>query len=300
MAGARVAWAVVRSDGRRVTGVVRIAALRRPRRVLRRLTVLPERRRSYLPEVGVALTTRGELAWLAAGRVVVRSSGGRREVIARGDLDALGLEDDRTLRWRDGAVMVYRDLRPWPVRGCPRRERFGIVLGTAEVLVTQAHYGGDGFFGSTITRACVRATAQERILGQTSFGLGDGGHVDPVGASGTWVVSVRTSMSRYDGCVDATVRAVEVVTGTEGRSGSVPWCQPSLLPDEGEPVAVTDRGIPAWIVRDRAGSRVLFAGADHVPTELDRGGRDSIAALRAEGSRVLWTRDGEPRTAELG
>jgi hypothetical protein len=77
----------------------------------------------------------------------------------------LAVEDDRTLRWRQGSdgEFVYLDLRvPRVVDGCPRRERFRPLLSDAHVLVTSTDYGAatviDGIVW-TVVRACLRAGA---------------------------------------------------------------------------------------------------------------------------------------------
>lgn len=110
----RVEWSELRNAGGRVTGslyVRRISGGRTRRRV-----VLRQSERFWQPPLGVALTTRGELAWLANRRVYAQG-----RVIARGTVTALRLEDDRTLPWWDWRRETWRfhDLRPWPGGGCP-------------------------------------------------------------------------------------------------------------------------------------------------------------------------------------
>ena len=63
-------------------------------------------------------------------------------------------------------------------------------------------------------------------------------------------------------------------------------------------MAVTERGVAAWIA-DRDGvQRLLAASPGGGVSELDRGPSGSIAALAADGTRIRWTRDGAPRSAE--
>jgi hypothetical protein len=117
-AGRRVAWAERRIRRRVTTGRAAVSVVRRNGTA----TVLRERRvlrTGRWAELDVALTTRGELAWLAGERLVVEHPGRRPRVAARGEFYGLGVDDDRTLRWSEDGDLRFLDLRPWPAGTCP-------------------------------------------------------------------------------------------------------------------------------------------------------------------------------------
>jgi hypothetical protein len=84
----------------------------------------------------VVLTRGGDLAWLAstydrAGEVALARPGRAPRVLDRYASADLGLEDGRTLRWRDPAgYHRFFDLRHVP---CPSRSRFAPELQTDRV-----------------------------------------------------------------------------------------------------------------------------------------------------------------------
>jgi hypothetical protein len=295
-AGRRVAWVERRIRRRVMTGRVAVSIVRRDGAS----TVLRERRvgrTRQWAELDVALTTRGELAWLAGDRLVVERPGRRPRVVARGELYGLGVDDDRTLRWLDHVEMRFLDLRPWPAGTCPERSRHRRVAATDQLVVTEARYGTPEE-SARVVRACVRATGADRVIALGNDALGFGTSAIVAGISGPWVVVVSGRHSRYEGCVEARVEAIHAGTGAEGRAAVLPWCRST--PSVDDPAVVTDGGIPAWIVREPARSALLAAGPDGTAVELDAAGPAGLSALTADGPRVRWLHDGAPRAAELG
>jgi hypothetical protein len=293
--GRRVAWGELRRSGGRVAGYVgvhRLRAARAERLHERRVSV--DRR---WPWVGVAVSSRGELAWVADGRVLVARGGGPARVVARGAYGRLVLEDDRTLRWDDLAGEIrFADLRPWRGRGCPRRERFRPAGASDEIVVTEAFYGDLQHF----VRACVRGTRDDPVIARFIAEL-DGEFGEVLGVGGRWVVLLRWFMTRYDGCVSERVISVDAVARERGRAADIPRCDNARSPQKGEPVVVTDGGVPAWIVRTPDRSAVYAAGPQRGSVvQLDAAGPDGITGLVAEGRVVRWLRDGVARAAELG
>ncbi len=175
---------------------------------------------------------------------------------------------------------------------CHPRKGSYRVLRTRAVLVTAASsHDGDRSYKTTL-RACARPAGRDRVIGVGESDGGGGSRVSAIGASGTWVVTAHVTWLRYYGCQSGALEVVDAAGGARGRRVDIADCDPSLMPFERAAVAVTAGGVPAWVVRDR----LLAAGADGAPYELDRG---AITALRADGPRVVWTRDGVERSAEL-
>ena len=123
--GRHVAWIETRFRAGRRTVIVTVARVGTRTRLLRRDVVHRDRRRSA-PWLDVAITDRGELAWLepnrhgapALKRVVVDIPGAPPRRVATGAVDRLTVEDGRTLSWLDGAdELAFHDL-PRPGAGC--------------------------------------------------------------------------------------------------------------------------------------------------------------------------------------
>ena len=288
-AGHRVAWIEERVHGRARTAVVTLAAVGREVRVLRRFTAYRTRTRLSL-QTDVLLTRRGELAWTAGtysgpgGVVAVQRPGKPVRTLARYEGGRLALEDGRTLRWDDGDFLrAFFDLRPID---CRRRSRSTTWASNEEALVTHAHY-----FGSSVVRGCDPATGRDRVILQNYSDSGES-YLTFHGLHGAWAVFHQSVMWR-DGPGASTLTVVNARTG-KSLSGLTynGEARPQYpIPENGAPIAVTDRGVLAYARDD-----VLWALAAHDTfLRLDQG---AIVDLRAEGDALVWTRDGITRRYE--
>ena len=301
----RVAWIETRWRSRVPRVIVASTALGATRVALR---VVGHRAPRY-GRPGVVVVP-GGLAWLVptaedrARLSLLRR--GRVRLLGAGPVDLLGLDDGVTLRWRSDDAMRFRDLRPPPtLEGCPVRARFRSVLATPEVVVSAATYGPDEDW-TTVLRACARPEARDPVIANDwSGGFGFGSRSKPVAASGRWVALVRTSFSRYLGCDRWRIRVVEAGTGRPSSSAADGACGPSdaaqemPLPDR-DAFAVTDAGVPVWLLRRPGDWPLRAARTASEPVELDRSGEGGITDLRSDGPRVTWRRDGQPRSAAPG
>jgi hypothetical protein len=295
----RVAWIEARFGRRSRRIVVHVASVSR-RGEVRRLRSVPvqrDRLRAF-PELGVVITSRGDLAWLYStfghgGRVVVQERGERRRTVGRTDVSGLALEDGRTVRWTGRLGMRFDDLRPLP---CPTRSRFLPLLTTDLVAVTGAQYGDDGDdFTTTVIRGCDLATRRDLVLAQAGEAFPDRHELTVIGVDRTWVLFSREHYSRPEPCATRWVQTVDVATGRRRAPsllGTSACGAPGVAtPAPGTPFAITEHGAAAWI---DSGARLLVAVRGEV-RELDRAA--TIADLRAAGDAVTWTHDGTPRSA---
>jgi hypothetical protein len=285
-AGQRVAWGELRRAAGRTTGRIVVSRLARgrARRVHSRVVL---RRPADLE---VVLSTRGELGWLTRGRVLTATLRGPARVVSRRAWTGLALEDERTLRWwlyTSEPRLGYEDLRPWPAEGCPVRRRFGPEDAGDEVVATSSHFLTAAFDVVTVVRACVRATGADPVIHQT--GSDD---FELARVSGPWVVILSTIGSRYTGCVWAIVDVLNAVDRVLGGRHSTFGCDRARMPDQDDPLVVTGRGAPAWIVRTPERS-TLFTPAGDGLIELDTAGADGITGLTASADAVQWLHDGE-------
>ena len=302
--GRRVAWIETRfGKGRRrvVVTVVRVGTDGRPE-LLRRAVVHRDRRRSA-PWLDVAITDRGELAWLEPSR---RGSSGRKRIVvdvpsapprtvATGSVTRLTVEDGFTLRWMDiASELNFRDL-PRPRSGCPKRSRYRTVRENDLVRVTQGLYHGRLI---QVLRACVKATGRERLIAQENEGFGSGTWAAVFGLDRHWILLGHQSFDRYDACnggVD--VFPVDPRTRRAGRTASLGWCpEGAPFPAPDAPVAVNDRGVASWLSGEPGDRRLVYAAPGERAAELDRG---AIDGLRASGTAIEWSNAGEPRSREL-
>ena len=294
-AGRSVAWIETSFRGGRrvvVVKVVRIGADRAAHAV-RRLVVRRDRSRDQ-PYVDVAITRRGELAWLqptrrrSLMRVVYAPPGVRPRTVAFDSAEQLSFEDRITLRWGADGDYGFYDL-PRPAGACPHRSRYREIAANDRVRVTQGSYDeGD----SVVLRACMLATGRDRVFAG-AFNFPDGDSLAVTGLYDRWIVLLRASNSRYDPCQGGYRQStIDARTGRSARVIGAPLCGsvPRLL-QAGDPLAVTARGVPAWLTDGR-----LLTAAPGRVAEIDRG---NIAALRANGDAVEWTNDGVPRSAVL-
>jgi hypothetical protein len=284
--GRRFAWAEVRYSGRRSRSVVGVSRLTRT--VHRRVVHRSGPKYQWLD---VVLTTRGELAWAVAGRVrTARIAERRARTLGRG-YGPLGLEDDRTVRWWADEKHVYADIRPWPGPGCPRRSRFRTIGENDRVVVSVAEYRQRSLASaSSDVRVCVRATGDDPVVAHG----GDPDEFRLGGLAGDWVVLSRRVNSR-SGCEWLRVEVLRA--GTTGRPGTN-RCD-EREPDPSEPLAVTESGVPAWIVTTADRSALITTGG-HGLIELDAAAPGGLTGLSADGRLVRWVHDGEPRSMDLG
>jgi hypothetical protein len=244
------------------------------------------------------------VAWIEGrGRAdevrVRRIAGGRMRVVGHGDVSYLRLDDGRTLRWWDWDRETWRfhDLSPWRGPGCPTRSHFTAVAESAEVVAYEGDYGLQGD-PVDIVRACVRASGYDPVISRAFQSVGNGSTLSVLGVDREWVVVLRLSSSRYSGCDSAYVEVVDPGSLAQGRGAGIPNCDAVRLPARGAPLAVSEQGAPAWVVRDAAASRLVTAAGSGT-IELDSGGPDSITGLVADGGTVRWLHDGAPRSVLL-
>jgi hypothetical protein len=296
-AGRRVAWIETRfALGRRVA-IVRVVRIGGHGRVhpVRRIGVRLERS-SIVPDLDVAITRRGELAWITAPfpgrfeRIVYDPPHGRPRIVAYDPANRLAVEDGITLRWSNGQYVGFFDL-PRPATGaCPRRTGFRAVASNDTIAVTQRTYF-DGYL--LVLRACMLATGRDVDIAQAEVGLGGDELLDIAGLDRQWVVLSRGRVLRTGESCELTQETIDARPGGIPRETRTHPCQGEPpLASAGEPLAVTSRGIPAWV----AGEQLLTGGPDGSVAEVDRG---AIENLRASGTAVEWTRDGVPRSVEL-
>ena len=287
-AGRWIAWAEVRYANGRSTGIV---GVNRGRRTVYRRVVL--RAGPRYQEVSVVITTRGELAWAAEGRLGMTRVGARRaRTIARDVSPPLRLEDDRTVRWwADYDALAYADLRPWPGRGCASRTRFRVIAESERLRVTMAQYRIGEYDSASAVRACVRETGADPVIatGRASFRV--------AGLVADWVVLTRRVSGR-GACGWLRVEVNAVPSGLAGRPGTMSACD-EREPDARQPLTVTASGAPAWIVNSTDRSALLTTvGRDVI--ELDEARPGGLTGLTADGTVVRWLHDGEPRSMDLG
>jgi hypothetical protein len=288
-AGERIAWGELRRADRRWTATVRL-------RGARGRVVARDRRRK--PQLDVVVTTRGETAWMTGGRVFAARPGRKPRVLGRSAFWGLGIEDDRTVRWRSAErdEPRFADLRPWRGPGCPPRKRYRTEAESPEILVTRAWYGIDAVWD--VMRICVRATGRDPVRATALNDYGSGTSLRGATIAGPWVVVLTDVRNRYTGC-DRTEIAV-LRAGSRswlGRSGAVLYCDGGLLP--ATPPVVTESGAPAWIARNGERSAVVTTAGYSVIT-LDTAGLNGITNLTADGTAIHWLHDGAPRSADLG
>lgn len=291
--GRRVVYVKSRK-GRRLT-VVRLHVVRvGPRRIRRLGTLRLFRRRDAfeVPEDAI-VTSRGELAWLTPDQVVVRRSGRRPRMLARGTFRGIALEDHRTLRLLGDTGWEYIDLRPGREPSCGGRSRFRPVLETPELVVTEAFYP-DLEEPSYSLRVCRRADGRDPVVGST-FGLfPDGASFHVVGAIRDWAVIVDIYGARRG--ASYRVFAAQAGTGRRGLSAGLSEDRPGV-PSSRLPFAVSDGGLVAW-VSERDGAERLVTPTAGIPSYqvLDTGGPGSLRDLAFTGTTLTWTHDGVPRS----
>lgn len=293
VAGRWLAWGELRVERRRTISAV---GVRRRGEKPHVRVVGSDNRPSWVPELHVVVSSRGEVAWLTDGRVWLARGRGRARLVTRDAGYELRLEDDRTLRWRREIEGVrFFDLRPTRA-GCPRRERYTVVAETPEIVVSRATYEFDLEFDEVI-RACVRATGRDRVLAQFISVLdGDSGRV--LAAAGRWVALLKTSFARGDPCAYEEVLIFDARSGARGRRAPI-LCDPGRAPGDPGTTVITRDGIPAWMASDPTRSAVITAARDGALVELDSGRPGAITGLVADGATVRWLHDGVPRSAPL-
>lgn len=298
VAGRRVVWTEGRVDAGRVVAQLRLVAIGRQVRALRR-TRIYSARLGTVPELDVALTTRGELFCLTPrGVFTERPSASRRRLKVGRDVIALDLEDDSTLRLTTSGLGIrYIELRARPRRGgCPVRSAFRPVHSTAEVLVSEAVYADEEeYFYTTVLRACLRSSGRDPVITNADEISNDGRSLKVLSVVGSWLAVLDVQSGR-DGCF-ADVRAIQAGTGRAGRHLELPECDRSVMPSESAPPTVTASGVPAWVATTQSASRVVAPTSTGRASILDEGLPGSISTLVADDNLLRWLNDGEPRSA---
>ena len=300
-AGHEVAWITGAFRGGRRTATVTVADARTGRRLSRR-TVASWRDQHLHPDLSVALTTRGGLAWIAPARsdrrvaqVTLAQPGVAPRVIAEGtDLYDLGIEDDRTLRWRTAKGLSYSDIRT-AGPGCPRRARFKTTGLLDGLVVTRAVYGDEDSSLDAV-RVCDVLTGHDPVVGVGGYSWGFGVETLVIGGRAPWVVLQVDGLSRYDGCATATVSVVNVRAGIgtqASRSADAGRCDSGRRTS----VRVTDAGAAAWRGELGGEQRIAAIAAGGGIVDIDRAPVGSLGSLQADGEAFTWTRDGQPRSA---
>jgi hypothetical protein len=298
VAGRRVAW-LESIQGRSRGAAAVLVANGRTGRIVRRRYVLDSALGDPGGPVGVALTTRGELAWTVGPteddmRVVLALPAAAPRELARGRVAGLGLEDDGTLLWHDGRDgLASYDL---PGRdfgaGCPKRRREYAPTGLPKAVVfTQSTWAAPPFGGEQL-RACDAASGVDAVVATASYDGDIGGdYVWGAGGGNGWAAILRTESNRYDQCGTAQLRTVNVHTRARGRQVTQSGCSPAT-PWSAETLA-TAAGAPVWLTKEPT-PRLVTVSTDGTLIELDRG---DVRDLRTEGDDVAWTSGGEPRRA---
>jgi len=304
--GHRVAWIAGATRGNRWTAVVTVADARTGRRLSRR-TVASWRRGvdpGELSELNIALTTRGELGWIApapsdprAEQVTVARPGLARRVVAEGrTLSFLAIEDDRTLRWRNGIDLSFHDIRP-AGPGCPGRSHFTTQNALEGLVVTRAVYRHpdlDPDAGWDVVRVCDVLTGRDPVVvvGELSGVSNDLG-VDVAGGRAPWALVEVDSLTRYDGCSHAALSVVNVRTGAASRFADGGRCDGERRTS----ITFTDGGAPAWMGALGTEQRIAAIAAGGDVVELDRAPAGSLSALHVDGETIAWNHDGQSRSA---
>ena len=178
-AGRRVAWIEVRFAGRRRTVVVFVVRVdARGDVVTLRRQIVSRDRSAQLPDVDVAITDRGELAWLRPrsrnpeqrNDIVYDPPYGRPRRVGTDDAVSLAIEDGHTLRWNNEFDFGFFDLPRPGLSGCRHRSRHRTLASNPEVLVRLRAYYGDEDDGIRVTRACRRSDGRERVVSQSMSG----------------------------------------------------------------------------------------------------------------------------------
>jgi hypothetical protein len=289
VSGRRVAYVELR-ERTALLHVVRVG-----RRLARLETLRLFRTRDRTPPLDAVLTSRGALAWLTPRGVMLRRPGRRPRRLTRTPYTGIELEDDATLRL--GPHLRYIDLRPFP--GCGGRSRFGTVLETAELVVTEARY--DTTEKSwTVLRACRREDGRDPVI-EVNFDLfPDGSAIGVAGADRDWVVTTRDRGSRY-GDAHVLVRSAQAITARRGPGATLSLYHgdpaPEFWPPNGGELAVSDAGVPAWVRLDDDLHRLVAIPRRGRYRLLDSGPPGSIADLAFDGMTLHWTHDGGARSA---
>ena len=300
VAGRRVAWLEVVVRPSSSVGVVVVADGRTGRRVERRRAFRggPFRAQGAL---GVALTTRGELAWNTPTatfdlRVVLALPGEPARELARGRLGRVRVEDDGTLVWFDelGARTVDLPGRDFGA-GCPKRRSRYRMTGTdfGGVVFTRADERARSFSDVAVSylRACDRRTGIDAIVAVADSDEVVSEQVSSAGGGNGWAAVVRRGTTRYDGCPVLRLSTVEIATRRRGREATELRCDGGI--PLSEQTVVTAAGAPAWIAPGTP-ARLMTIDAGGMFAELDRG---AIADVATDGEDVVWTNGGEPRRA---
>jgi hypothetical protein len=298
-AGRRVAWIETRFSRARRVVVVRVVRIGTRGRVRPDRRILVRRDSSRLvPDLDVAITGRGELAWLAPRRrpsgwsnVVYDSPDSRPRTVGVDYAGRLAVEDRITLRWSSGEHFGFFELPRRPSGSCPARTRYREVTSNDTIRVTRRTYNETVL----VMRACMLATGRDRVVAEALPGFDE--WLDVVGLDRRWIVVQRGHILRTGDSCEVMQSAIDGRTGGILREARAYACEgDEPLAAVGEPLAVTSRGVAAWVAEEAGVRRLLAAGPRERVVELDRG---AIDGLRARGTAIVWTHDGQPRSQEL-
>jgi hypothetical protein len=205
----RIAWSELRLRGRSAHAVVTVASAATGRVVARRTTFRVVRDDVGALRSQVAVTSLGELAWTTArSALLVARPGAAIERVAP-YASAPAIEDDRTLRWRTGSAMAFRDLRPAAGPGCPVRSRFAPAGGAGDVVLTRATYGPRS--AVVVVRACAPALGLDPVVAVgEQAGHGDGFGVAALAAAGGRLLLVTRTDDRYAPCTGQAVQVADL------------------------------------------------------------------------------------------
>jgi hypothetical protein len=300
VAGRRVAWMKAHTGRRSVASRLHVVRVGRRVQRLRAFTISRVQPDLVLPQIDVAITSRGDLAWLAPHvqrnryRVTLERVGHRAVVVATGDIDTLGIEDDRTLRIRVFERYRYIEIRPLREPRCGAREQFRPIFETATVLVTRATYGKRRQ-GMSV-RVCRRADGRDPVVATVYDEVPS---LDVAGADRDWVVLVESRCLNPQ-CAYV-VGAFEAGSGRRGPGARFLWppdIEDVLIPEPGRLVAVSAGGVAAWVSVVDGVERLVVPRRRRAHV-LDSGAPGAIRDLAFAGTRLTWTNDGVPRSAEV-
>ena len=300
VAGRRVAWLEIVVRPSAAGGFVTVADGRTGRRLVRRRAFRGGAVRAE-GALGVALTTRGELAWNTPTttydiRVVFAAPGEAVRELARGRLGRVRVEDDGSLLWFDELGLRTYDL---PGRhfgaGCPKRRSRYRAAGRdfGGVTFTRADEPAQTFSAVALSylRACDQRTGVDAVVAVADSDDVVSEQVSPAGGGNGWAAVVKRGTTRYDQCPVLRLSTVAIATRRRGREATQFGCDGGV--PLSEETVVTTAGAPAWIAQGTP-ARLMTIGAGGSFVELDRG---AIADVATDGEDVVWANAGEPRRA---
>jgi hypothetical protein len=136
---------------------------------------------------------------------------------------------------------------------------------------------------------------EDPVVANGREGLGNGVVFGRPRLDGDWVAVVEFSMTRYEGCVGATIATTNLRTAGPTRTVPGGGCR---TPGADEPVAITAAGLLAHVAQDQ-NTWTVVAFAAEGPIRFDTGPVGSITNLRADGPTLRWENSGQPRSTTV-